>query len=138
MLPIRDLLPHVWLAGIEVSATLEAMEPRYSTLVHVIAAFGVIGSLGAICLGVRDDQRKLASILHGISLLLLLLMGLHLVFSMDLVKSGGWWHTKILLWLALGVAPVLAKRKILPPGALIAICLGIAAFATFLVQFRPF
>jgi len=114
------------------------MDPRYFALLHVIAAFGVIGSLGAICLGPREGQAKLASILHGVSLLILLLMGLHLVFSMDLVKSGGWWHTKILLWLALGVAPVLAKRKVLPPGALIGICLAIAAFATFLGQFKPF
>lgn len=114
------------------------MDPRYFTLIHVIAAFGVIASLGAICLGAQDTHKKLASALHGASLLILLLVGLHMVFSMELVKSGGWWHTKILLWLFLGVAPVLAKRKVMPAGALIGICLAIAAFATFLGQFKPF
>lgn len=114
------------------------MDPRYSILLHVIASFGVIGSLGAICLGPRDDQKKLFSMLHGVSLLLLLLVGLHLIFSMDLLKSGGWWHTKILLWLALGLAPVLAKRKILSPGTLISVCLGIAALAAYLGLFKPF
>ena len=114
------------------------MDPRYFTLIHVIAAFGVVGSLGAICLGPSEEKKKFASILHGVSLLLLLLVGLHMVFSMDLVKSGGWWHTKILLWLALGVAPVFAKRKVLSPAALVSICLVIAAFATYLGQFKPF
>lgn len=120
------------------STTLKRMDPRYFVLLHVIAAFGVIASLGAICLGPRDDQRKLFSILHGVSLLLLLLVGLHLIFSMDLVRSGGWWHTKILLWLALGVAPVLAKRKLLKPGVLIGVCLGLAALASYLGIFKPF
>lgn len=114
------------------------MDPRYFTLIHVIAAFGVVGSLGAICLGASDSHRKLASALHGASLLILLLVGLHMIFSLDLVKSGGWWHTKILLWLVLGVAPVLAKRKVLAPAALLGIVLAVAAVATYLGQFKPF
>ena len=70
----------------------------------------------------------------------MLLMGLHLLFAGDvkLYQTGGWWHAKIVLWLALGAAPTLAKRKVLPPVALVGIVLGIAALAVFLANYKPF
>ncbi len=103
---------------------------------HVAAALGVFTALGAICLA--DKPGKGATILHGISLVLLLLVGLHLLVSQELLKSGGWWHVKILLWLVLGAAPALARRKLLPPAALLGILLALGALSAFLGLAKPF
>ena len=85
-----------------------------------------------------EKNRKLASALHGISLLLLLAVGLYMLFSHQLVKTGGWWHAKIVLWLVLGAAPALVKRKVMPAKAVLAICFVVAAVAAFLGLAKPF
>lgn len=105
---------------------------------HVAAAFGVFCALGAICLGGSGSHRKTAVRLHAASLVVMLLVGLHLLFDRGLVGTGGWWHIKVLLWLALGVAPVLARRKLMPPAALLGICLVLGAAAAFLGVAKPF
>jgi hypothetical protein len=108
------------------------------TAIHVLAAFGVFAALGAICLGGSEKSRKAALGLHGFSLLVLLGAGLYQLVVLELVKSGGWWHTKILLWLVLGIAPVLSRRKILPPAAILGICFAIGAVATYLGLAKSF
>ncbi|MCH7225547.1 hypothetical protein [Haloferula sp. A504] len=105
---------------------------------HVAGVLGVFAALGAICLGDSEKHRKMATILHGASLLVVLLFGLHLLFSLKLTGSGGWWHVKILLWLVLGVAPALSRRKVLPPGILLGICLALGTVAAFLGLAKPF
>jgi hypothetical protein len=106
--------------------------------VHIAAAVGVFAGLGAIIAASDERTRKLASALQGISLLLLLLVGLHLLFSQQLVKTGGWWHAKIVIWLILGAAPALVKRKVMPPGVVLAVCLLLGAVAAFLGLQKPF
>jgi len=112
------------------------MQLLVSHALHVTAALGAFAALGSICLSERHG--KGATILHGVSLLLLLLLGLHLLFAKELVKSGGWWHTKIVLWLVLGAAPALAKRKLMPPAALLGLCLLVGAAAAFLGHAKIF
>ena len=114
------------------------MNPLVFNVIHVVAGFGVIAALGAICLGPKAEHAKFASILHGVSLVVLLLVGLHMLFSRDLVGTGGWWHTKLLLWVALGVAPVLAKKKVMPAGALLGLVLATGALAAYLGTLKGF
>ena len=97
---------------------------------HVLAAFGAFTALGAICLGASERHRKAAVVLHGISLGLLLLLGFALLKKPPMGEF--WWIAKIVIWLFLGAAPALARRKIMPVGALLGICLGLGAFAALL------
>ena len=97
---------------------------------HVLAAFGVFAALGAICLGGSDVHRKAASILHGVSLVLLLLIGFALLKKPPMGEY--WWIAKLVIWLVLGAAPALARRKVLPPGVLLGICFALGAFAALL------
>ena len=113
------------------------MNPFLFKTLHLAGALGVFTALGAIILGFSENHRKTAFILHGVSLLLLLLVGLHMLFSMDLVKTGGWWHAKIVLWLVLGAAPAFAKRKVMGAPALLGICLA-AGVAADLGLAKPF
>lgn len=97
---------------------------------HVCAALGVFAALGAVLLGNSDQHRKAANILHGISLTLLLLLGFALLKKPPMGEF--WWVAKIVIWLLLGAAPALARRKVIPPVALLGISLVLGAFAALL------
>lgn len=112
------------------------MEPFLSTAIHVAAALGVFTALGAICLG--HSGGKTPAILHGVSLILLLLVGLHMLMSRQLVGTGGWWHVKLVLWLFLGAAPALVKRGVMSRGAILWLCLAAGAVAGWLGLAKPF
>jgi hypothetical protein len=105
---------------------------------HIVGAVGVFAGLGMLCAATDERTRKLGSMLHGISLVLLLLVGLHMLLTAGLVKTGGWWHTKVVIWLLLGAAPVLVKRKVMPPGVVLGFCLLLGAVAAFLGLQKPF
>ncbi len=100
------------------------MDPILLKTLHLAGVIALFTSLGATLLG--GSGKKGASILHGISLLLILLMGFAMLGKPPMDKY--WWMVKLGLWLFLGVAPVLAKRKVLP--ATIVLALSIAAAVT--------
>lgn len=108
------------------------------TTIHVLAAFAFFAAIGAICLGANEKSRKVALGLHGISMILLLVAGFYQLIKLELVKSGGWWHVKMLLWLVIAIAPVLVRKKVLPPAAVLGICFVIAGAAAYLGLAKPF
>ena len=118
--------------------TLPRMTPLLLKTIHLAGALGVFAAMGAIIAGTCEKTKKFALALHGISLVLLLLMGLHMLFSLKLAGTGGWWHAKIVLWLFLGAAPALAKRKVLPAPALLGLCLATGIGAAYLGLAKPF
>ena len=74
---------------------------------HIGGAFALFASLGAVMLG--SSANKLAKILHGVSLLFILVVG----FAM-LGKTGAgqyFWMVKFGLWLFIGLAPLLTKKE---------------------------
>ena len=107
--------------------------PLLHTL-HLIGAFALFASLGAILLG--GANRVSASILHGISLLLILGIGFEMLKKPPM--GHYWWMAKLGLWLFLGLAPVLAKRKVLPGPVVLVLCLAAAACAAWLGYTKPF
>jgi hypothetical protein len=110
-----------------------AMNPLLLKTLHLAGALGVFTAIGAIVAGTCEKSKKFA-----FALLLLLLMGLHMLFSLKLAGTGGWWHAKIVLWLFLGAAPALAKRKVLPAPALIGLTLAAGIGAAYLGLAKPF
>ncbi|PAZ05144.1 MAG: hypothetical protein CAK88_08645 [Verrucomicrobiia bacterium AMD-G2] len=85
------------------------MDLNLLKVVHLAGAFGVFMALGAIYFGAQESCRKCASMLHGISLLLLFLVGFASLGKPPMELH--YWKIKIVLWLFLGVAPVLARKK---------------------------
>lgn len=114
------------------------MDPSLFKTLHVAGAIGAFTALGAILAGTCEKCRKAAAALHGISLVLLIGVGLHMLFAYKLNGTGGWWHAKIVLWLILGAAPALAKRKVVPAPILLGICLATGIAATYLGLAKPF
>lgn len=101
---------------------------------HVAAAFALFASLGASLLA--RSRGSFASMLHGSSLVLVLLIGFAMLKKP--LMDQHWWMAKLGLWLFIGVAPVLAKRKLLAPWMVFVLCLAAAAAATYLGIRKPF
>ena len=95
---------------------------------HVAGVIGLFPSLGATLLA--GSGKKSASILHGISLLLILLVGFAMLKKPPM--DQGWWMVKLGLWLFIGAAPALAKRKIMPAPVVLGLSIAAAALAGWL------
>lgn len=111
-------------------------DPYLLKTLHLAGAFGVFTAMGAIALGAQESQRRVASMLHGISLLLLFLVGFALLRKPPMELH--YWKIKIILWLFLGVAPVLSRRKALPPTALLLLTIAVGVLAAYLGLKKPF
>jgi hypothetical protein len=101
---------------------------------HVAGVIALFSSLGAILLG--NSNHKGASMLHGISLIFILLIGFAMLKKPPMGQY--WWMAKIGLWLFIGVAPVFAKRKLLPAPVVLVLCIAAATFSAWLGITKPF
>jgi hypothetical protein len=110
------------------------MDPILLKTLHLLGAFALFTSLGAILLG--GSGKMGASMLHGISLVLIIAIGFAMLKKPPMGQS--WWMIKLGMWVFLGVAPVLSKRKVLPNALLLALCLAAAALAAWLGLRKPF
>jgi hypothetical protein len=111
------------------------MNPIIFKVIHLAGAFGVFTALGAIMAGANDCCRKCASMLHGLSLLLLAVAGFGMLKKPPMELH--FWKIKIVLWLFLGVAPVLARKKVMPNTVIMALVLGAGIFAAYLGMMQP-
>ena len=112
------------------------MDLNLLKVVDLAGAFGVFMALGAIYFGAQESCRKCASMLHGISLLLLFLVGFASLGKPPMELH--YWKIKIVLWLFLGVAPVLARKKTMPISALLVLTLVVGVLAAYLGVMKPF
>ena len=110
------------------------MDPYLLKVLHLAGVFALFTSLGATLLG--GSGKKGASILHGISLVLILLVGFAILKKPPMGQY--WWMVKLGLWLFLGLAPALAKRKVLPSSVVLVLCLGAGVIAAWLGLAKPF
>ena len=110
------------------------MNPLILKSLHLAAVFALFASLGATLLA--GTAKKSASILHGVSLVLVLLIGFMMLKKPPM--DVHWWMVKIGLWLFIGVAPVLARKKFLSSPVVLVLCVAAAAFAAYLGIAKPF
>ncbi len=110
------------------------MDPFLLKTLHLAGAFGLFTSLGASLLA--GSGRKAAAMLHGVSLLLILLVGFAMLKKPPMDQS--WWMIKLGLWLFIGMAPVLAKRRVLPAPVVLVLTIAAACAAAWLGLAKPF
>jgi len=110
------------------------MDPLLLKTLHLAGVFALFASLGATMLG--GSQKKTASALHGISLVFILIIGFAMLKKPPMDQY--WWMAKLGLWLFIGVAPVLSKKKVLPPVIVLTLCLVAAVAAAYLGIYKPF
>lgn len=104
------------------------MSPITYHLLHVVGVLFLFVGIGGIASNDAGSRKK-AMMYHGIGLLILLIAGFGLIAKLNLSYTAPWVLVKAGIWLTLGILPVLVKRGVLPPKALIylAIVLGGAA-----------
>lgn len=108
-------------------------DPKLITL-HLAGVFALFTAFGAGLLG--NSSKKSTAIIHGISLLVILLVGFAMLQKPPMNQY--WWMVKLGLWLFLGIAPALAKRKVLPGSVVLIMCIASAASAAWLGMTKPF
>lgn len=101
---------------------------------HLAAVFALFTSLGAILFA--GHGKKSATILHGVSLLLILLVGFAILKKPPMDQH--WWQVKLALWLFIGAAPAIAKRQLLCSTTVMTLCIAAASCAGYLAMAKPF
>ena len=116
--------------------TIPTPEVNYVHLriLHVVGVAALFASLGAIMLS--GSAKKGASILHGISLVFILLIGFAMLKKPPMTQY--WWMAKLGIWLFIGAAPALSKRGVLPSWLVFTLCLIAAGGAAWLGMMKPF
>ena len=116
------------------------MSYAFFMILHLFGIFMVLMSLGGlIVLGVVEDSqwRKLAAMTNGIGLVVVFIGGFGLLGMLQLGWPG-WIVIKILIWVLFAVMMVLARRASRFGTALWWGSLGLAGFAAYLANFKPF
>lgn len=101
---------------------------------HLAGVFALFASLGATMLGASNKKGN--AILHGISLVVILLIGFAMLKKPPMDQY--WWMAKLGLWLFIGAAPALSKRKVLPTPAVLGLTIAAATAAAYLGLAKPF
>ena len=107
----------------------------YKTL-HITGVLMLFTSLGVVLAESSPGCKKRATIVHGISLLLIAGMGFAMLKKPPMDQH--WWMVKTLIWLFLGAVPVLAKRSPIPRPLLLMLSLVAGASAAYLAIAKPF
>lgn len=110
------------------------MDPFLLKTLHLAGVFALFASLGATTLA--GSSKKATSILHGVSLLLILLVGFAMLKKPPMDQY--WWMAKFGIWLFIGLAPALSKKKVLPPTVVLTLTLVAAIAAAYLGLAKPF
>ncbi len=110
------------------------MDPLLLKTLHLAGVFALFASLGATMLA--GSGKKSASILHGIALVFILLVGFAMLKKPPMDQY--WWMAKLGIWLFIGLAPALSKKKVLPPVIVFSLTLVAATAAAYLGLYKPF
>lgn len=114
-------------------------------LLHFLGILLTFLSLGGVILYVmnggtkeQNSHRKLAGIMHGIGLVLILLGGFGMLAKINLQGRFGWLILKILIWIALGGMTAIAYKKPAAAKTLWYVVALLGLIAVALVVFKPF
>lgn len=108
------------------------MDPDIYKVIHLGGIIILFGALGAGVYTASSKDNKLAGILHGISLVLILVSGFGLVAKIWDNQFTWWVIAKIVIWLLLGGSYTLAKKRLLPENTAFAFILGLGVLAAVL------
>ncbi len=111
------------------------MDPQIYKFLHLVGLIIFLLGLGGAIAATKETFKPYA-ILHGVGMFLMLLggFGMQAKFHYNIMSPGI--VTKLLIWLVLGGLLVVAKRQVLPKGALWAIIITLSSIAAYLGLFK--
>jgi hypothetical protein len=115
-------------------------------LLHLVGLILVFLGFGGLLLGSRDADAdappsRMAMILHGVGMLVMLVAGFGVLARMSISWSWpwpGWVFAKFGAWLLIGALPVLYKRRLVPPIVVLVIAIAIGVTAAWIAINKPF
>lgn len=113
------------------------MDPRFFHIIHVLAAFVLVGLTFAAFANPLPQLRRKVLMASGISSLLVVIAGFGLA---GLLKYGFpvWIVVKLVCWLGLSAIAGIAYRQPKKIPMLAGITLGLLVIALYMVYLRPF
>lgn len=121
------------------------MSLEFYRVLHLVGIFLLLMSLGGLGLhiingGTREfANRRLFAITHGIGLVITLIAGFGLLAKLQLMGAlPAWAWTKLVVWLWMGVIPVVFYRRREMAKVLWFAVFAVAIFAAWLGIFKPF
>ncbi|MEQ1749061.1 MAG: hypothetical protein ABL974_06535 [Prosthecobacter sp.] len=104
-------------------------------IAHIIGLIFVFIGFGA---QLSSDSARSAMKWHGTGLVISLISGFGLLAKLQIFAAMPTWvWIKIALWLVLGFLPVLARRRVLAPHAVILLAVIVAGFMGYLGYMKP-
>ncbi len=115
------------------------MDPSTYKIIHLIGLMGLFSALGGL---IGADVRKPATlrvygIIHGISLLALLVSGVGMQTKLLYSMGSTWIIAKLVIWLLMGASIVILKRRLMPVGAAWALIIILGSAAAILAIQKP-
>lgn len=108
------------------------MDPDIYKVIHLAGVVILFGALGAGIYTSSNKDNKLAGVLHGISLVLILVSGFGLLAKIWDNQFTWWIILKLIIWLLLGGSYALAKKRLLTENTAFAFILGLGVLAAIL------
>lgn len=110
------------------------MNPLIYNVIHLVSVMAVFAALASVAATDSDKCKKSGAILHGVALILILVSGFGMLAKYQL--GFPWWIiVKLVIFLAMGAMLTVAKRRVLPCGAVIGIILALGTIAAILGVF---
>ena len=113
------------------------MHPFVYKVLHLAAVLGLFTALASLASSNDPKLRRGSSILHGVSLLLVLVAGFGLLAKLH-YGFPGWIIAKLVIWALFGGLLVATRRRLLPPAPTIALILALGTLSAWLATFKPF
>lgn len=114
------------------------MDHTIYKVIHLAAIISLFGALGASIYAPSNKNGKLAGILHGVSLVLILVSGFGLIARIWGNEWHWWMFAKMAIWFLLGGSYALAKKRILAENTAFAFILILGILAVILGNFPYF
>ncbi|MBX7208364.1 MAG: hypothetical protein K1X78_08650 [Verrucomicrobiaceae bacterium] len=111
------------------------MPPHIYHILHLAGVLFVFAGIGSFL--TNSGTARPGMKFHGIGLLLLLVAGFGMLAKLKLSYSAPWVIAKMVIWLLLGVLPVLAKKRVLQPGVLVLLGIVLGLVAASLGYLKP-
>lgn len=121
------------------------MSYEFYKVLHVLGIMTLFFGFGGVLIAayakitLTGGPHRMAFVTHGIGLALILISGFGMAARLGLVGGlPGWVHAKLGIWLALGGAIALAKRKGSIGWPIAILLLGVGTTAAFIAINKPF
>ena len=111
------------------------MPPHIYHILHLVGVIFVFVGIGGLLS--PNGNTRTGMKYHGIGLLIILIAGFGLIAKLNLSYTAPWVIGKMIIWLALGGLPVLAKKRALQPGVIVLIAVALGGVAAYLGYLKP-